>query len=142
MKKLFLPFLITLFLLIGMRFFFHNPETTVHSFFNGYGFSLSEKLLESEPVTLPATMTDVYANYNKLQKQAGLDLTPYLGKTVRRYTYQVVHSPQGKTENLRANALVYKNRVIAADVMTVNLDGFMLSPADPYFSQHFQKNNT
>ena len=133
MKKLFLPIIVTISLLMTSRVFFHNPETAVHSFFAGYGFELSQKVVEVTEYTIPNTMTDVLENYNKLQKKAGLDLTPYMGKTTRRYTFRVLNFPFETDCEVRANALVYKNRVIAADIMTVNLDGFMLSPADEVF---------
>ncbi len=134
MKKIVIPMLVSLFVLLLSRLFIPSPAHTVRAFFECYGFTLSENLLEKEELTLPGTFTPVYENYNKLQKRAGLDLTPYLGKKVTRYTYEIVNFPFETNSSVRANALVYRGKVIAADVMTVSSDGFMLSPADPIFS--------
>ncbi len=133
MRKMFLPFIVTIALFMCCRFFLYNPETAVRKFFSSYGFELSGELKEQASVTLPNSLSGVYESYNRLQAYAGLDLTPYLGKTVKRYTYTVVNFPFETSSPVRANALVYLGRVIAADIMTVSSDGFMLSPADPVF---------
>ncbi len=133
MKKLFIPFIIPIILFILFRLFFLNPDTLIHNFFSSYGFTLSEKLISSETVILPSKLTPVYKNYNVIQKKAGLDITPYLSKKVKRYTYEVTNFPFPTDETVLANVLVYKNKIIAADIMTTSLDGFMLSPADEVF---------
>ena len=134
MKKIIFPLFISLAFFLCVRLFCPSPHTLVHSFFESYGFKLSEIPIETVDVTLPDTFTPVYENYNRLQKQSNLDLTPYLGKTVKRYTYTVLNFPFETDSPVRANALVYQGKIIAADLMTVSSDGFMLSPADPIFS--------
>ena len=134
MKKIIFPIFISLAFFICMRLIFPSPHTIVHKFFKNYGFELSQGVIETVQVTLPRSLTPVYEGYNRLQQNAGLDLTPYLGKTVRRYTYRVLNFPFETSSPVRANALVYRGKVIAADLMTVNSDGFMFSPADPIFS--------
>jgi hypothetical protein len=74
-------------------------------------------------VLIPEEFSDVYENYNKIQKTMGLDLSKYKGDKVMRYTYVVVNYPGEK--DVRATLLVYKNRLIGGDVCTVRLDGFM-----------------
>lgn len=133
MKKLFIPFIIPILLFIFFRLFVLNPDTLIHNFYSSYGFTLSEKLISSETVILPHDLTPVYENYNKIQKKAGLDITPYLSKKVKRYTYEVTNFPFPTEQKVLANALIYKNKIIAADIMTSSLDGFMLSPADEVF---------
>ena len=133
MKKLFIPFAATIFMLIIVRAAAPNINSTIQNFFGNYGIILSSKPINTETVTLPDIMSDVYENYNKIQKQAGLDLTPYLGKTVKKYTYLVTNFPFETDEMVFANILVFKGRIIAADVMTNSISGFMFSPADPIF---------
>lgn len=133
MKKLFIPFIIPIILFIFFRLFFLNPDTLIHNFFSSYGFTLSPKPIETETVILPTKLTPVYENYNVIQKKAGLDIIPYLSKKVKRYTYEVLNFPFETSEKVLANVLIYKNKIIAADIMTTSLDGFMLSPADEVF---------
>ena len=135
MKKIIIPIFISVAFFAFMRILLPGPETAIHSFFKKYGFELSDSTLETANVTLPSELTPVYENYNTLQIQAGLDIMPYLGKTVKRYTFAVLNFPFETDSPVRANALVYNGKIIAIDLMTVNSDGFMLSPADPVFKK-------
>jgi hypothetical protein len=83
-------------------------------------------------VQIPEEFSEVYENYNKIQKTMGLDLSKYKGEKVMRYTYKVMNHPSGE-KDVRATLLVYKNKLIGGDICTVRLDGFMqnlLMPRD------------
>ena len=95
-------------------------------FFKQFGFDIITPPLECTEITLPQTMNAVYKNYNRIQEQIGLDLTPYLGKTVSRVTYELVDHPFDTTDQVRGNLLIYQDRVIAGDIMTIASDGFMV----------------
>lgn len=99
-------------------------------FLRSYGWEASGNYIEKVQVTLPDEMDDVYENYNKLQLKAGLDITPYLGKTCTRYTYEIKNYPEDVGETVRANLLCYEKTIISGDIMTVSLGGFMISLAD------------
>jgi len=88
------------------------------------GWEVDKKPIETEIVNLPFEFDDVYAEYNKLQRQAGFDLSGYMGKKVTRYTFAVKNF-EGQT-GVRANVLMYNGRVIGGDLMTVAIDGFMI----------------
>lgn len=75
-------------------------------------------------VQIPEDFSEIYENYNKIQKTMGLDLAKYKGEKVMRYTYIVVNHPSGEGD-VRATLLIYKNKLIGGDVCTVRLDGFM-----------------
>jgi hypothetical protein len=66
----------------------------------------------------------VFAAYNELQRTQGLDLTPYAGKTVERYTYTVTNY-NGFDGTVLANLLVYRGRVIGGDVCSADTNGFL-----------------
>ncbi|MFZ2538016.1 MAG: DUF4830 domain-containing protein [Oscillospiraceae bacterium] len=89
-----------------------------------FGWTVSEEALEICEVAIPAEFDDVYTVYNKLQKDQGFDLETYKGKRVKRFTYEVTNYPN-QTSDVRANILVYKDKVIGGDVCSVKLDGFM-----------------
>lgn len=88
------------------------------------GWEVGITPLECCEVTIPSEFSDVYANYNNLQKEQGLDLAQYKGETVTRYTYRVTNHPSGE-DSVRATLLVRKDRLIAGDVSSPKLDGFM-----------------
>ena len=69
-------------------------------------------------------VVEVLTNYNAIQKTQGCNLEKYAGKRCKRYTYVVTNYP-GQTDNVRANILVYKDKVIGGDVCSLELGGFM-----------------
>lgn len=96
-------------------------------FLESYGWSVDKTAVETEEVTIPNPLDRVYENYNELQKRAGLDLTPYMGRSGKRYTYIVKNYPCEVRDEVRANVLCIDGRCVAGDIMTVSADGFMHS---------------
>lgn len=85
------------------------------------GYEFAENFTE-KTFTIPIEFDMVYNNYNELQKEAGYDLAPYMGKKCVMYTYEITNHPFGKAN---ANIIVYKGEIIGGDISSVNLDGFM-----------------
>lgn len=96
-------------------------------FLESYGWKVIDKEIETEEIVIPETFDNVYINYNNIQKEAGLDLTPYKGMKAIRYTYQVINYPIKTDEIVRANVICINNIPIAGDIMTVSINGFMHS---------------
>ena len=94
------------------------------TFLNAFGWEVAEDPVYIEEITIPEDFNEVYETYNQLQKEQGLDLSRYRGKTVRRYTYQVLNYPDAE-ETVYANLLICKNRVIGGDVCSSRYHGFM-----------------
>lgn len=100
-------------------------------FLSSYGWRVSETPIECEKVTLPPKNDAVYIRYNEIQKEAGLDLDSYQGRTLTRYTYKVLNYPQITDSIVRANVLVFDGIQIGGDIMTVESNGFMHSLVYP-----------
>ena len=79
---------------------------------------------------IPKEMGSEYDDYLALQSSQGFDLAKYAGKTVKRYTYQILNYPTGE-QGVQASLLMYKNTVVAADVLSPALNGFMHGLARP-----------
>ena len=94
------------------------------SFLETFGWEVEGEEDEIVEVKIPQEFDDVFEKYNEIQKQQGCDLSKYAGKRCKRYTYVIENYP-GQAEGVRANILVYKNKVIGGDVCSVELDGFM-----------------
>ena len=75
-------------------------------------------------LVVPKAFDDVYTAYNDMQKEQGYDLIKYQGKRAKRYTYVVYNYP-GYEGGVRLNLVVQGNRIIAGDVCSLELDGFM-----------------
>jgi hypothetical protein len=93
------------------------------AFFSQFGWKVDSEPVEIKDVVIPAKFNDVYISYNNIQKEQGLDLEPYAGKTCRQWIYSVKNYPQNV--DVRATLLVYNNIVIGGDLSTTALDGFM-----------------
>ena len=71
-------------------------------------FGLSPvKNTDSCEVTVPTDFNDTYEEYNELQKEIGLDLEKFKGKSVQKVTYELKNS-----KAKYAVLLIYKGKVI------------------------------
>lgn len=93
-------------------------------FLESFGWQVEPEADEVVEVQIPKEFDDVFTNYNAIQKTQGYNLEKYAGKRCKRYTYVVTNYP-GQTDNVRANILVYKDKVIGGDVCSLELGGFM-----------------
>ncbi len=111
------------------EFNFINIKTNEErvNFLKQFGWEVNPKPIEIVEVKIPKEFDAVYENYNKLQSELGLNLRKYKGKRVKRYTYKILNHPQVANVEVRANILIYNNQVIAGDIMTTSLEGFMHS---------------
>ncbi len=88
------------------------------------GWEVSEEPLEFIEVRIPEEFDGVYTEYNDIQKRQEMDLSKYAGKKAMRYTYKVNNHPSGE-EGIVANLIIYKDKLIGADVSSPKLGGFM-----------------
>ena len=91
-------------------------------FLEGFGWQVAVSPVESGKVQIPSETIEVFDRYLKLQQAQGYDLTPYAGKTVMRYVYQIKNYP-GATEPVYATLLVHKNKIIGGDVTNTAPNG-------------------
>jgi len=95
-----------------------------------YGYEVDPTPLETEQITIPAEFNDVYEGYNEIQKKNGFDLGRYKGKKATRYSY-VVTNYKNSDEDVTANLIFYKNKLIAGDISSPKLNGFMHGLDEP-----------
>ena len=95
------------------------------AFLSQFGYKVSAEPIESVELTLPDNFDRVFSGYNELQKAQGLDLSKYKGKTVTRYTYEVIDYPGHEGETIYANLIIRKDRVIAGDICSADPSGFI-----------------
>lgn len=116
---------------VGFLVFADDINHSNAEFLNGYGWIVDEEPIESLVVELPPVEDEIYREYNRLQREAGLNLENYYGKSGVRYTYLVLNYPSQTDCQVRANVLVVDGRAVAGDIMTVASDGFMSSLVYP-----------
>ena len=93
-------------------------------FIEGFGLKVKEEPTTEESFAMPENFDRVINGYNEIQKMQGLDLSKYKKKRVTHYSYEVEnYNHDGK---VTVNLLVYKNRVIACDLSSLEENGFVL----------------
>ncbi len=89
-----------------------------------FGWELKNEPSEIIEVAIPTEFNEVYEKYNILQRKQGFDLSAYRGKSVKRWTYDVTNYPNNR-QNVKANLLVYEDKIIGGDICSTEADGFM-----------------
>ena len=93
-------------------------------FLERLGWQVDAESEERERIRLPEELSDVMAGYNRMQKAQGYDLSRHLGERCEKYSYRLTNYPEcGQT--VMVTLYVQGRRVIAGDVHSTALDGFM-----------------
>ena len=93
-------------------------------FLSQFGWTVNAAPIEVKTVTIPSEFDKVFATYNEIQKEQGLDLKKFRNKEVTRYTFSVENYPD-YDGTVYANVLVYRNRVIGGDICSADVTGFV-----------------
>ncbi len=88
------------------------------------GWQVSHEPLEVQEIVIPREFTGVYESYIELQRKQGFKLEEYGGMSATRYSFTVLNYP-GNNDCIVADIIVYGNEIIAGDVQSTALDGFM-----------------
>jgi hypothetical protein len=94
-------------------------------YLNAQGWEVESEPLEEQTVVIPREFSSVYEEYNKIQLAQGFDLKKYGGIEAVRYTYRVTNYPDAGASAV-ADIIVFRDEVIAGDVQSNALDGFMI----------------
>ncbi len=104
-----------------------NEEGRI-AFLAQFGIEVKDGSMSEETFTMAESLDRVLLGYNEMQKKQGLDISKYTRKRVTRYTYEVTNSPSEGT--VYVNLLIYRGRVIAADVSCADEGGFVMPLCD------------
>ena len=92
------------------------------AFMSSFGIQVADGE-QTQAFVIPKNFDRVILGYNEIQKKQGLDVTKYTRKKITRYTYEVTNaSCEGK---VYANLFVYRGRIIACDVSSLEGEGFV-----------------
>ena len=89
-------------------------------YLSGLGYTVDETAVSVKEIVVPENFSDVYNEYNRLQQNAGFDLSRYRGNNACVYTYRLTDS--GDTV---INLIVSDNNIIGGDISSVRIDGEM-----------------
>ena len=100
-----------------------GTEAERMAFLTENGWQADETPLGTQEVTIPAQFDEVYEQYNAIQQGQGFNLEKYAGKPVTEYTYHITNYPEN--DEVVAHLLVYKDKIIGADVSAMEQGGFV-----------------
>lgn len=110
----------------GTLKFSASTEAERMSFITALGLTVENDPSGVTEIKIPDEFDETFTNYNEIQKQSGLDLEPYKGCTVKKWTYTVKNYPgYEESQSIRINLLVYKGKIIGGDICSLEIDGFM-----------------
>ena len=107
-----------------------KTKDDVIAFLAQFGWEVEPEPLEEMKIRIPEEFDKVMKSYNELQRGQGLDLAKYRGKEVTRYTFAVTNYPKYKG-TVMANVILYRNRVIAGDLCSSDVTGFIHGFGNP-----------
>ena len=87
------------------------------------GWQPEPEPLDVQELVIPREFNKVYESYAALQREQGFELERYAGMKATRYSFRLLNYPGG--EEAVADLLVCGSAVIAGDVQSPALDGFM-----------------
>ena len=93
-------------------------------FLESFGWEVDDEVISEESFRIPESFDRVLSGYNEIQKAQGLDLSRYRKKKVTRYVYEVKNY-EGYDKKVYATLVIYRDRVIAADISSADPMGFV-----------------
>jgi len=94
------------------------------AYLESLGWQVDDEPLLAETLLVPEEFDETYDEYLALQSGQGFDLTPYCGKKITRYTYEITNYPTGEA-GVQASILVFQNTIIGGEVISPTADGFL-----------------
>lgn len=105
----------------------NSPLATLEGrqmFLSGLGWEIDTESEEVKSILLPEKLDSVLNEYNTLQLAQGYDLKGHLGEECTQYSYRLTNY-EGAGEDVYICIYVQGRKVIAGDVHTNSLNGFM-----------------
>lgn len=116
-------------LIISTIFFLFSADNNINDknieYIRSFGYEAEPQPTEIAHLTIPKEFDVIYETYNAIEKEAGFDLNEYRGIRATRYTYKITNHPDSDSGLIRANVFVHNGEIIAADLCSLDIGGFM-----------------
>jgi hypothetical protein len=100
-----------------------NSSNEAAEYLAEFGWKVAPEPVSIRFVEIPAEFTKEYDEYNNLQKSQGFDLSEFRSMTATVYTFRILNHPEA--DNVFANILVIDGNVVAGDIVSYAIDGFL-----------------
>lgn len=92
------------------------------TYIKSLGLDADDSAATSKEIVIPQDFSEVYKEYNLLQKKSGFDLSHYKGEKATVYTY-----PSTTDKETEIHLIVHNGCIIGGDIASVSLNGEMKS---------------
>ena len=117
--------IILLIIIVGLFSVDNATNEMIVEYIEELGWEIEATPKEITYLTIPKQFDAVYETYNAVQKHSGFNLEEFKGKKVTRYTYRVLNHKESKTTRVIAGVFVYENTIIAGDISSADVNGFL-----------------
>ncbi len=101
-------------------------DNLVMDFLKTNGWQLDEASLSSDEILFTFENSEALKEYSDLQESQGFLISEYIGKRVIRFSCNILNYPGYFSDNsIYANVFVFDDKIIAADICSVKIDGFL-----------------
>lgn len=100
------------------------------AYIRSFGWCADERPTEISHLTIPEKFDSVFEAYNSLEKKSGFDIAGYCGVRATRYSYRITNHAQSDSGMIRANVFVADGKIIAADLSSLEIGGFITAIND------------
>ena len=107
-------------IMMNLGFGYTGTKEAFSNIVRDMGYDIEENPSEIVNFTIPLEFDSVYERYNNLLKREGFNLENYKGKECVRYTYLI------EKDDLVANIIVYRGKIIGGDISSRRIDGMMI----------------
>ena len=112
-------------IIIGVFRIDNSTNLMIVEYLNQLGWQVEKTPSEISHLTIPEEFDAVYESYNALQTSSGYNLEDFKGEFVTRYTYRVLNHQSSDTTRVVAGIFVFENTIIAGDISSTEVNGFM-----------------
>ena len=116
---------ILLLIIVGLFSIDNATNEMIVDYIEGLGWEIETTPKEITHLSIPETFDAVYETYNAVQKHSGFNFEDFKGKNVTRYTYLVLNHKESKNSRVVAGIFVYEDTIIAGDISSTDMNGFM-----------------
>jgi hypothetical protein len=114
---------ITLIIILLSHRIDNNLNKTITDYIQNFGWKIELRPSRITHVKIPQNFDEIFVAYNQIQLKSGFNLENFKGRYVVRYSYKILNYDNDK--KVFVNIYVCHNKVIAADISSQNVDGFV-----------------
>ncbi len=103
----------------------NNGNQLVNDYLTSYGWDINSDNICVSTILMPDCNQDSMKDFFELQQEQGFELKDYIGKEIRRYDAEILNYPDDKAEGIFASVFIYENKIIASEIHSVSINGFM-----------------